>query len=121
MVMTLLPVVDDRPAVELLSLPMARPEPCCTSRCRYAPDSIALVLKLARSGEDIDSLLSPHTGYDTDRLGGFGPSFGPTWTLYLADLQRAMRAGCRTPAEMADFLCPWNQLGADDEDLLEAA
>jgi hypothetical protein len=95
------------------------PEPCCQTRCRYSADSVRLVLKLLRSGEDIDSLLSPHGGYDQDRLAGFGPSFGPTWTLYVADLRRAQQAGCRTPEQVARFLCPFSDMGEDD--LLEAA
>jgi hypothetical protein len=115
-------MAGDRTALapERMQLRVLAPEPCCQTRCRYSADSIRLVLKLLRSGEDIDSLLNPHGGYDADRLAGFGPSFGPTWTLYVADLRRAQQAGCRTPEQVARFLCPFSDLGQDD-DLLEAA
>lgn len=72
--------------------------------------------------DELESVLTPSQGYDTDRLGGFGPSAGPTWRLYVADLERARRAGCRTPEEIARHLCPFWAMGNEDEDdLLEAA
>ncbi len=88
------------------------PEPvrdarCCAEQCRYRPDAVRLVLVLVRKhGLDaLDSILAPKPGYDTDSAGGFGPAFGPTWRLYAADLERAIRAGHRTPEAIAGYLC----------------
>lgn len=96
----------------------SQPEPCCTDRCRYSPVSIRKVLGLlARycTADEIDSVLSPRKGYDTDHLTGFGPSFGPTWRLYVADLDRALRAGHKTPEAMARYLCPGFYAMGEDE------
>lgn len=61
-----------------------------------------------RHGLDaLDSILSPDPGYDGDGAGGFGPAFGPTWRLYAADLERAVKAGHRTPEAIGLYLCPF--------------
>ena len=112
-------------------------EPCCLERCRYSPRVVRRVLRLLDPRpprivngqaedrctlDELESVLTPSQGYDTDRLGGFGPNAGPTWRLYVADLERARKAGCRTPEQVAQYLCPFWAMGdGEDDDLLDAA
>lgn len=114
--------------------PMAQTEPCCLERCYYSAVVIRHVLRLLSgrawdreagryygcTEEELESVLFPYAGYDTDRLGGFGPGGGSRALPLLEGIRRAQLAGCRTPEQIASHLCPFNRMGQDD-DLLEAA
>lgn len=85
-------------------------EPCCAERCKYRPARVAWLLReieeAAQSGYTPCEVMA--TVFSRDNLPG--GAFGPGMRRGLddvADIGRAIKAGKRSPVEIARFLCPF--------------